>query len=126
MGQKPPARTERLSRFRQSAYAKHSLLDFTVLLEIDMSDDNVTHIITAEMVGMDRLASFDTKGQAGPGVTFEIACKEVLRLTAEASVWRKRYEALEIDHDRTYEAYVALLNEVGRLNPLAIKKGRSD
>jgi len=48
-----------------------------------MNDDNVTHIITAETVGLDQLASFDCKGQAGPGVTFEIACKEVKRLTAE-------------------------------------------
>jgi len=36
MGHKPPARTERLSRFRQSAYTKHSLLALTVLLEICM------------------------------------------------------------------------------------------
>jgi len=31
---KPPERTERLSRFRQSAYAKHSLLAFTVTLMV--------------------------------------------------------------------------------------------
>jgi len=48
-----------------------------------MNDDNVTSIITAETVGLDQLASFDSKGQAGPGVTFEIACKEVKRLTTD-------------------------------------------
>ena len=48
--------------------------------------------------------------------------KDVERLTAEINRWRERFDALQGDHERTYEAYVALLNELGRLNPLAIKK----
>ena len=43
-------------------------------------------------------------------------------LLSENSELKERLGLLEADHDRTYEAYVALLNEVGRLNPNAIKK----
>ena len=79
-----------------------------------MDDDNVIQIINAKTVGLDQLASFDCKGQAGPGVTFEIACKEVLRLTAELSateikrkaLWYALVDALQEDGSRLGEAQI--------------------
>ena len=58
-----------------------------------MSDDSITSIITNKTVGMDQLEGFDSIGQAGPSVTFEIACIEVKRLTAECKELREIVDA---------------------------------
>ena len=77
-----------------------------------MSENNITQIITDKTVGMEQLASFDSRGVAGPGVTPKIAFAEVKRLTLALKKAAERIECLtaelqikqkhcELDHSAT-------------------------
>ena len=44
-------------------------------------NDNITHMLTRKTLSLDQLEQFDSNGTPGPGVTPEIALREVKRLS---------------------------------------------